>query len=67
MAQRSTRNKIKFQAVSAFADLKRAQDHLVEMAALADGGSPHIEKDLPLIVAAVEMVIDAVEKFSEGL
>lgn len=67
MAQRSTRNKIKWQATSAYADLKRAQDHLVELGALADGGSPHISRDLPIIVTAVEMVIDAVEKFAEAL
>lgn len=67
MAQRSTRNKIRFQCESAFADLRAAQIHLVQMAALAGESSPYINETLPELIAAVEMVIETLDKFSEGL
>jgi len=67
MAQRSTRNKVRLQAFEAFADLKRAQTHLVQLAALANEQSDHINRDLPIIIAALDMVIDSTEKFAEAL
>ena len=67
VAQRSTRNKIRFQAVSAYADLKRAENHLAQLAALADDRSKYIDNNLPEIMAALKFVTEAVDKFSEGL
>jgi len=55
------------QAFEAFADLKRAQTHLVQLAALANEQSDHINRDLPIIIAALDMVIDSTEKFAEAL
>jgi len=67
MTSRSTRNKLKFQGISAYADLRKAQNHLVQLAALADSRSPFISEDLPLIIASLDMVITALDKFNEGL
>ncbi len=67
MAQRSTRNKIRFQVDSARADLEKAQDHFATAAGLADGKHPTIEKDLPMIMAALQLVIEATDKFYLGL
>jgi len=67
MTSRSTRNKVKFQGISAYADLKKAQNHLVQLAALADNRSPYISEDLPQIIAALEMVTEALDKFTQEL
>ncbi|MBD3425705.1 MAG: hypothetical protein GF409_00580 [Candidatus Omnitrophica bacterium] len=67
MASRTTRNKIRFQAKSAFEDMVRVQDHLAGIAALADDRSPHIDNNLPQIILAQETVMQAFEKFMEGL
>jgi len=67
MTARSTRNKIRFQGHSSVDDLKRAQDHLIELAALAADTSPYIDDNLPVIMVALSAVIDTLEKFNEGL
>ena len=67
MAQRTTRNKIRFQADAAFDDLRKAQIHLTQMAALADDRSAVIDEHLPLIIAALEAVIDGLDLLSEKL
>jgi len=67
MAERSTRNKIRFQADSAHDDLRKAQIHLVQLAALADERSKYINNNLPPIVAVLEDVITAVDRFSDRL
>lgn len=67
MAQRTTRNKIRFQATSAYADLRKAQTHLVQMAALAEHRSPPINDSAPEIIAALETIIQAVEALNERL
>lgn len=67
MTARSTRNKIRFQGRSSLDDLKRAQDHLTELAALAADTSPYIDDNLPVIMVALSAVIATLEKFNEGL
>jgi len=67
VASRSTRNKVRFQGISAFADLRRAQTHLVQLAALADNRSDYINDHLPELIASLELLIDCVDKFNEGL
>ena len=67
MAGRTTRNKIRHQAAEAFVNLRKAQNNLVQLAALADNRSDYIDKHLPMIVAAVEMVINTFDSFQEGL
>lgn len=67
MASRSTRNKIRFQAKSALDDCKRAQTHLVYVGALADERSDYINGHLPELIAALEFLIETVDKFNEGL
>jgi len=67
MAQRSTRNKIKFQADSAFDNLRKAQIHLTQLAALADDRSGVIDDHLPIIIASLDTVIEALDLLSEKL
>lgn len=67
MTSRSTRNKVRFQARSAVDDLKRAQDHLTELAALADEASPYIDDNLGVIMLGLASVISTLDKFNEGL
>jgi len=67
MSKRTTRNKIRFQGVSAIEDLKKAQTHLVQLAALANDGSDYVDKYLPELVAGLEMLIISVEEFCKRL
>ncbi len=67
MTSRSTRNKLRFQSVSAVVNLKKAQIHLVQLAALAGDTSPYINDNLPVIIVGLKCVIDTLEKFDEGL
>ena len=67
MAQRSTRNKIRFQAQAAFTDLSHAQIHLTQIAALADERSDFINEWLPDMIASVDAVIGALDIVSEKL
>lgn len=67
MARDSTRRRILLQATEAYADLERAQIHMVQMSALAKGQSPPINADLDLIVTANQMVIDALVKLKAEL
>ena len=67
MAKRSTRNKIKFQAKGTADDLRHAQEHMIELAALAEEQSPYIDEKLPPFVAALKFMIDAFTDFRDGL
>jgi len=67
MPQRSTRNKLRWQSINAEADLKKAQNHLVQLAALADDRSPYIGDNLPVIITTLDMLIITLEKFNQGL
>ncbi|GAI56428.1 unnamed protein product [marine sediment metagenome] len=67
MSSRSTRNKIRWQGTSALEDLKKAQVHFVQLAALADDRSDYINKHVPALVALLESLIHTVEEFNAGL
>jgi len=67
MTKRSTRNKLRAQGFEAEADLKRAQNHLVQLGALADERSKYIDDNLPVIVTTLDILITTVERFNEGL
>jgi len=67
MTERSTRNKLRFQGRSASEDLRRAQEHLIGLAALCNETSPYIDDHLPTIMVALESVKLALDKFREGL
>jgi hypothetical protein len=67
MASRSTRNKVRFSALSALDELKRAEDHLARVAAMGIGHSEYIDDALPEIIAALSFVIQTLDKFYEGL
>jgi hypothetical protein len=67
MTSRSTRNKVRFQAFSALADLKRAEIHLGQLSAFAGERPGYIEENLPQIIAGLHLLIDTLDKFNEGL
>ncbi|KKM88409.1 hypothetical protein LCGC14_1259060 [marine sediment metagenome] len=67
MAKRSTRRKILDADEQAVFHLKAAQRQLVRIAAMADDQSGYIDNNLPPIIAAVEFIIDTLDKFSEKL
>ena len=67
MAQRSTRNKIRFQSLSAIKDLRHAQDHLTRLGALANDQSPYVDTHLPTIMVGLATVQKVLEQFDEGL
>jgi len=74
MAGRTTRNKIRFQVKSAKELLKeaqvsidKAQEKLAGSAILADNRSEHINKTLPVIMAGLNEVQKALDRFYEGL
>lgn len=47
--------------------MKKTQEHLLGIAAIADDRSPYINEHLPVIIAAHQAVMDATEGFFEGL
>ena len=65
MASRSTRNKIRFQAKSAYEDLKAAQDHMVLMGVIINqaGSTSYTEDELPQFIASLEIMLKAWESF----
>ena len=67
MASRSTRNKVRFQAFSALADLRRAENHLVQLMALSEEKSVYINENLSIIVTGLNVLIETLDKFNEGL
>lgn len=67
MAQRSTRNKIRFQVDAALEDLRKGQNHLGLIAALAEDQSDYINDNLPILMATMETVIDAIDVFGGKL
>jgi hypothetical protein len=67
MGGRSTRNKIRWQGDAALVDLINAQEHLVNIAVKGDDHSLYINDHLPPIIAGMEVIIDALKDFNEGL
>ena len=67
MTARTTRNKIRFQSLSAMQDLKAAEKHLTQLGALANDQSPYIDEHLPTIMVGLAVVMNVLGKFDEGL
>ena len=67
MNKRSTRNKIRFQLEAALVEIRKGQNHLGLIAALADDQSDYIDKNLPILMAALESVIEAIDVFGDKL
>lgn len=67
MAKRTTRNMIRHNARQTFEYMTKAVDSMALMASHADGRSPHIDSDLPPIMAAQKIVQDTFEKLYEKL
>lgn len=67
MAKRSTRNKIRWQADAAYDMLRKAQNHMGQLAALADERSRYIDDNLPVFMAALDELIKGWDRFSGGL
>jgi len=67
MTARSTRNKIRFQGREALDDLKRAQNHLGQLAVFGGDTPGYIEDNLPVIMTGLALVITILDKFNEGL
>ena len=64
MACRSTRNRLRCQCTQAVTNLRKAQRNLVQVAAIADDRSEVINENLPGLIACLEPLIEATEKFS---
>jgi hypothetical protein len=74
MANRSTRNKIRFQVFAANGYMKevkllmdKVNDRLAYAAALADERSDFINENLPPIMNVVDELSKAIKRFYEGL
>jgi len=69
MTKRTTRNKIRLQAKSAYEDLKAAQDHMILMSKLIDeaGSEAYNTLELPAFISSTEAVLNAWERFWETL
>jgi len=67
MSFKKTRDRLKWQACHAIADLMRAENHLGQIAGIASDRSDYINESLPEIMAALRVVLDALRKFNEGL
>jgi hypothetical protein len=64
---KKTRDKVRYQAYEAERDLKSAMNHLAQLGGLAAERSDYISGNLPELVAALELLIETLEKFNEGL
>ncbi len=67
MTTRSTRNKIRFQAEKAYADIDRALGHLKYLDELQEGRSGYIERYLPRLVELIMELMVVMTQFRDGL
>jgi len=67
MAERSTRNKIRWQAQKAIEKAEKIMQHLQYIDELAEKRSGYINNSLPQIVYLTQMYIDTLKSFREGL
>jgi len=67
MAKRSTRNKVKWQGDQALRNAEKILENLKFIDDLARDQSEYIDKCLPPLVGATEMVRNALAKFRQGL
>ena len=67
MARLNTRGKVRWQSAGALVNLRKAENHLLQIAGIADGRSDYINDNLPQIVTSLHFIIETMEKFDEGL
>jgi len=67
MAERSTRNKIRWQAQKAIEKAEKVIEHLHYLDELAGGGSEYINHSLPSVVYLAQSFVDILKRFREGL
>lgn len=67
MAQRSTRNKLKWQGDKAINQVVRLQQHLKNIHDLAGEGSDMINKSLPGLVEMSELMLTTLRAFRSAL
>jgi len=67
MAERSTRNKIRWQAQKAIEKAEKIMQHLQYIDELAEKRSGYINNSLPPVVYLTQTYIDVLKKFREGL
>ena len=67
MAARSTRDRIMNHHTECVVCLQKALDHLAQVSLLSGGRSEHINDKAPVLIAGLQVVIDAVVSFRDGL
>ena len=67
MANRSTRNKLRYQAEKASTATARVLEHLQSLDEMANNESQYINEYLPMLVKALLEWSMSLERFSEGL
>lgn len=67
MAQRSTRNKLKWQGDKAINTIEKLQRHLKNIDDLAGGGSKMINQSLPGLVEMSELMLTTLRAFRAAL
>jgi len=67
MAQRSTRNKLKWQGDKAIMQVEKLQQHLKNIHDLAGGGSDMVNKSLPGLVEMSELMLTTLAAFRAAL
>ena len=58
---------VDYKTTEAYGKIVKAQSHLVQIGSLADHRSDYIDNNLPEIVAGLELIIEALGAFKEGL
>lgn len=67
MAQRTTRNRLRYQLSKAVHDCDRIQEHLRTVDEIASGDSTYINKYLPDLVALVSHMQKVLDRFRDCL
>lgn len=67
VGHRSTRNKMRFQMDKVIDHLNRTFKHFQYLEELAEGRSPFIDGNLPIVVAAVSELREGIKRFRESL
>lgn len=67
MANRSTRNKMRFQVEKAIAHVDKIFEHWRYLEELTGGESPHVNELLPVLVSALHEYREACVSFRESL
>ncbi len=67
MSGKTTRHRIKYQVNQALNNIEKIYEHLRVIELEADGRSPIIDNDLPLVVQGLKMFEDVLFEFYEKL